>query len=92
MSMVVFSGLRCRKCGTRVAVAVAPAGRRFTCPTCKSPMRAERRVKVVAAVAWCPRCWVAPSELGAKVCPHCGRRLEPMPLPFPRTPEHVGAG
>ncbi len=84
--MVVFSGLKCRKCGTRVAVAVTPNGKAFACPTCHAPMHAKRRVAVASAMAWCPKCWAAPSELGDSTCPRCGRRLVPLELPFPRPP------
>ena len=80
MSMVVFSGLKCQKCGTRVAVAVTPHGKSFPCPTCQAPMRARRRVTMATALAWCPHCWTAPQQPRTTRCPKCGQRLEPMYL------------
>jgi len=77
--MVVFSGLTCRKCGTRVALAVTPGGKTFRCPTCRRPMRARRRV-VTSALAWCGECWTASEDTKTHICPRCHRPLEPIGL------------
>ena len=54
MSMVVFSGLKCRKCGTRVAVAVTPDGKAFSCPLCQAPMRAQAARDLASALGLVP--------------------------------------